>query len=290
MRAPAPGRFSNAAGEADPRAEAGRASAWLRSGVERLLIGIGVILIGLPLALTLYLSLFNETLITFPPRGYTLGWYRAIIPNFGGPLLVSTELAAIAVALSLLLGIPAAIGLNRHRSRLTSVIATLLLAPITFPDIALSLAIYLFLVLIEQLTTLAFVGFGGLVAAHTLITTPWVVRLCLASLANHDAAAEDAASSLGARPITVIRRVTLPAMRPGIVAAGLFAFIVSFDNLAMALFLAAPGVTTLPVAVLEYLEYHIDPLVAAVAVTQMLLIGGALLVLDRFVRIQRAVR
>lgn len=262
----------------------------LRSLAVNVLVAIGIILIGLPLALTLYLSLFDETLITFPPRGYTLGWYRAIIPNFGGPLLVSAELAVASVAASLLLGVPAAIGLFRYRSRLTSVLATLLLAPITFPDIALSLALYIFLVLVEQLTTLAFVGFTGLVLAHTLITTPWVVRLCLAGLANHDAAAEDAASSLGARPVTVIRRVTLPAMRSGIVAAALFAFIVSFDNLAMALFLAAPGVTTLPVAVLEYLEYHIDPLVAAVAVAQMLLIGAALLVLDRFVRIRRAVR
>ena len=76
----------------------------------------------------------------------------------------------------------------------------------------------------------------------------------------------------------------------GIVAAGLFAFIISFDNLAMALFLAAPGITTLPVAILQYLEYHIDPLVAAVAVAQMVIIGALLLVLDRFVRIAKVVR
>jgi len=79
-------------------------------------------------------------------------------------------------------------------------------------------------------------------------------------------------------------------MRQGIIAAGLFAFIASFGNLEMALFLVAPGVTTLPVAVLQYLEYHIDPLVASVAVAQMVLVGVVLVVLDRFVRLGQVVR
>ncbi len=254
------------------------------------LIFVGGVLIGLPLALTLYLSIFDEKLIAFPPRGYTLSWYPAIIPNFGGPLLISFELALLAVAGSLLLGIPAGIALSQHRSRTTAIIGTLLLAPIAFPGIALSLAIFIYLVLIEQHTGLGLAGFWGLVLAHLLITVPWVVRLCVASLANHDRAAEEAASSLGASPLMVIWRVTLPAMRAGIIAAALFAFIISFDNLEMALFLAAPGVTTLPVSILEYLEYHIDPLVAAVAVVQIVEIGILLLVLDRFARLTTVAR
>jgi putative spermidine/putrescine transport system permease protein len=261
-----------------------------RKFAVNLLVLIGAASIGLPLLLTLYLSLFNEKLVTYPPRGYTLAWYPAIIPNFGAPLLFSFELALAAVAGSLILGVPAGIALSRRRSALTTAIAALLLAPIAFPAIALSLAVFVFLVLIEQATGFDFVGFWGLVLAHVLITVPWVVRLCLASLANHDRAAEDAAASLGARPVTVILRVTLPAMRGGIVAAGLFAFIISFDNLEMALFLAAPGTTTLPVAILEYLEYHIDPLVAAVAVAQMVVVGTVLLVLDRLVRLTAVVQ
>lgn len=170
-------------------------------------------------------------------------------------------------------------------------ISTLLLAPLTVPGIALGLATYLFLVLIEIWTGLALTGsLPGLILAHLVITMPWVVRLCVASLVNHDRAAEEAATSLGARPLMVIWRVTLPAMRQGIIAAGLFAFIFSFGNLEMALFLVAPGVTTLPVAILEYLEYHIDPLVAAVAVAQMIMVGGLMLILDRFVRLGQVVR
>jgi putative spermidine/putrescine transport system permease protein len=255
------------------------------------LIACGLLVIFVPMVLTLYLSVFNEKLILFPPRGYTLDWYGAILPNFGGAIGVTIELAAASVIGSLLIGVPAGIALSRYRLRGVGVVSALLLAPLTVPGIALGLAIYLFLVLVEIKTAWPLTGsLLGLVLAHLLVTTPWVVRLSLAALTNHDPAAEEAATSLGARPLTVIWRVTLPAMRQGIVAAGLFAFIFSFGNLEMALFLVAPGVTTLPVAVLQYLEYHIDPLVAAVAVAQMVLVGAVLVVLDRFVRLGQVVR
>jgi putative spermidine/putrescine transport system permease protein len=255
------------------------------------LIACGAILIIVPLLLTLYLSVFDEKLILFPPRGYTLAWYPAIVPNFGKAAMTSLKLGALSVAGSLAFGIPAGIGLARHRFRGRGAIATLLLAPLTMPGIALGLAIFVALVAIdEQLGSAVTGSMIGLVLAHIMITTPWVVRLCLASLTNHDRAAEEAAGSLGAGPLTVIWRVTLPAMRAGIVAAALFAFVISFENLELALFLTSPGVTTLPVAVLQYLEYHIDPLVSAVAVAQIAAVAVLLLVLDRFVRLGQVVR
>ncbi|MGH7159785.1 MAG: ABC transporter permease [Acetobacteraceae bacterium] len=269
--------------------EGGLAGRAARVGIGAL-IAAGLLFIFVPLALTLYLSVFDEKLILFPPRGYTLAWYPAIIPHFGGAIATSLELAIGAVIGSLVIGIPAGIALSRYRFRGHGIISTLLLAPLTVPGIALGLATYLFLVLIEIQTGWPLTGsLIGLILAHLLITMPWVVRLVMASLANHDRSAEEAATSLGARATTVIWRVTLPAMRQGIIAAGLLAFILSFGNLELALFLVAPGVTTLPVAVLEYLEYHIDPLIAAVAVGEMLLVGVLLLVLDRFVRLAEVV-
>jgi putative spermidine/putrescine transport system permease protein len=255
------------------------------------LIAGGAALIIVPLILTLYLSLFDEKLILFPPRGYTLDWYPAIVPNFGKAIVTSLKLGALSVGGSLLLGIPAGIGLARYRFRGRGAVSTLLLAPLTVPGIALGLAIFVALVAIDEQLGSALTGsIVGLVLAHIMITTPWVVRLCLASLTNHDPAAEEAAASLGAGPLTVIWRVTLPAMRAGIIAAALFAFVISFENLELALFLTSPGVTTLPVAVLQYLEYHIDPLVSAVAVAQIIAVAALLLVLDRFVRLGQVVR
>ncbi len=259
--------------------------------VMLVLIVCGAILIVMPLLLTLYLSLFDEKLILFPPRGYTLEWYSAIVPNFGGAIVTSLKLGMLAVFGSLALGVPAGIGLARHRFRGRGVISTLLLAPLTVPAIALGLAIYVALVALDEQFGSTLTGsMAGLVLAHIMITTPWVVRLCLASLTNHDRAAEEAAASLGAGPLMVIWRVTLPAMRSGIIAAALFAFVISFENLELALFLTGPGVTTLPVAVLQYLEYHIDPLVSAVAVAQIVVVAALLLVLDRFVRLGQMVR
>ena len=256
----------------------------------RALVAAGLVVIFLPLLLTLYLSVFDETLISFPPKGYTLRWYAGIIPTFGAALWTSLLTALGATATSLLAGVPAAIGLTRHRFPGRAAVSTLLLAPLTLPGVAIGLGIFVGAVLIEERTEWALGGSAGLlVAAHVIITLPWVVRLCLAALANTDRAAEEAAASLGAPPWRVIWRVTLPAMRGGIVAGALFAFIVSFENLEMTLFLTAPGLTTLPISVLSYLQYHIDPLVAAVAVAQVVLVGGALLLLDRFVPVTRAV-
>jgi putative spermidine/putrescine transport system permease protein len=250
------------------------------------LLATGGAVIFLPLVLTVYLSLFDEQIIVFPPRGYTLHWYGLVASQFGAAIWTSLRIALAAVALSLLVGVPAGIGLSRYRFRGRDALSTFLLSPLTVPGIAIGLAIYVLAVWIEERTDIALAGsIRLLVMAHLLITMPWVVRLCLASLTNHERTTEEAAASLGAGPAMVIWRVTLPAMRPGIVAAALFAFIVSFENLEINLFLVAPGVNTLPVAVLQYLQYHIDPLVAAVAVAQIAVVGAALLLLDRFVRI-----
>jgi len=274
-----------------PEHAPGRGVAWLeRTGIG-LLLWVGIALIAVPLLLTLYLSVFDEKLILFPPHAYTLSWYAAILPNFADPIITSVELGAAAVCGSVLLGVPAGIALSRYRFRGRGAVSTLLLAPLTVPGIALGLAIYVMLVAIDEQSGSMITGsMTGLVLAHIMIATPWMVRLCLASLANHERSAEEAAASLGANPLAVIWRVTLPAMRSGIIAGALFAFVISFENLELALFLTSPGVTTLPVAVLQYLEYHIDPLVSAVAVAQTVGIAALLLVLDRFMRLGRIVR
>ncbi|WP_162530378.1 ABC transporter permease [Rhodovastum atsumiense] len=257
----------------------------------RLLAAVGAVAIFLPLVLTLYLSVFDETLISFPPRGYTLAWYGRILDEFGAAIWTSLQVAAITVVLALCIGVPAGIGLSRYRFPGREVLSTLLLAPLTVPGVALGLGLYVFAVWVEMGTGLALSGsFGFLVSAHVLITLPWVVRLCLAGLVNHDRATEEAAANLGASPLRVIWRVTLPAMRSGIAAAALFAFIVSFENLDMTIFLVSPGMNTLSNATLQYLAYHIDPLVAAVAVVQMLVISAVLILLDRLVRLGQVMR
>ncbi|WP_141211540.1 ABC transporter permease, partial [Brucella grignonensis] len=116
---------------------------------------------------------------------------------------------------------------------------------------------------------------------------PWVLRLVIASLSGLDPAVEEASLSLGASRVVTFFRITLPIIKPGIVAGGLFAFIFSFGDLEKSLLLVGPGRSTLPIAMLNYLEFRTDPTIMSVATIQILIIGAALIISDRYVRLSR---
>ncbi|ONG44693.1 hypothetical protein BKE38_27530 [Pseudoroseomonas deserti] len=257
-----------------------------------LLGGFGVVLMLLPLLMTIYISSIADSVLAFPPDGHSLAWYARLgeFPKFGQALGTSLRIAAMATLGSLALGIPASIALVRHRFPGRGLLNVLLLSPLTVPGVVIGLALYVLMVEVEIRSEVALIGSDGmLVLAHLLITIPWVVRLCVANLLQLDRAIEEAAANLGASPRQVLWRVTLPMMRQGIVAAGLFAFIISFENIELTLFLISPGVITLPIAVLQYLEYRADPLVAAVVVVQTAVIALLLVLLDRYVRLSKVV-
>jgi len=245
-----------------------------------------------PLLFVTWLAFFRQEIPSFPPEGYSLRWFLAIADNdrFVAGFLLSLELAVIATGIGLLLGLPAALALARFRFQGQEIASSTLLMPLIVPGIVLGIALYVFQVEAEIATGLPLLGsLGGLIAGHVLIVIPWTVRLVSASLAGLDRSIEEAAQSLGADHWVTFRRVTLPAIRPGVVAAALFSFVASFGNLEMSLFLVGPGRTTLPIAIIQYLEWKIDPTIAAVSVLQIGLIGAAMLVTDRFVRISRMV-
>ena len=246
----------------------------------------------LPLFFVIWLSFFRQEIPSFPPEGYSLQWYRTVPSNdrFVSGFMLSLQVAVIATVIGLAIGVPAAVRLSRARFLGREAVNSLLLLPLVVPGIVLGIALYVFQVEAEIATEWQIIGsLGGLVAGHVLIVIPWTVRLVTASLAGMDRSIEEAAMSLGADRLTTFRRVTMPAILPGIVAAALFGFISSFGNLEMSLFLVGPGRTTLPIAILQYLEWKIDPTIAAVSVLQILFIGGAMLLTDRFVKISRVV-
>jgi putative spermidine/putrescine transport system permease protein len=251
----------------------------------------------LPIAFVIWLSVFAQELPVFPPQGYSLRWFGAIFEHrqFVAGFVTSLQVGTVATLTGLALGVPAALALARMQGGAARGLNQLLLLPLVVPGVVLGTALYIFHVEAEILAygqghSLAVIGsLGGLVAAHVLIVIPWTVRLVLASLAGLDRSVEEAALNLGATPWVAFRRVTLPMIRPGIVAAALFGFVMSFGNLEMSLFLVGPGRTTLPIAILQYLEWKLDPTIAAVSVLQMIVIATALLVTDRYVRLARVV-
>jgi putative spermidine/putrescine transport system permease protein len=245
-----------------------------------------------PLLTVTWLSFFRQEIPAVPPQGYSLQWYASIAGNdrFVDGFLLSLELALGATAIGLAVGVPAALGLSRLEFPGREMVNNLLLLPLVVPGVVLGTALYVFHVETELATGLPILGsLLGLMSGHVLIVVPWIVRLVMASLAGFDRTLEEAAQNLGADRFTTFRRITLPAILPGVVAGALFGFVASFGNLEMSLFLVGPGRTTLPIAILQYLEWKIDPSIAAVSVVQIALIGTAMLVTDRFVKVGRVV-
>jgi putative spermidine/putrescine transport system permease protein len=256
--------------------------------------GVGAVfaVVLLPMAAVVWLSFFDEQIVSFPPPGYTLHWYvnAWARPQFARGFILSLEVALVAALIGVSFGTAAAYALVRSPFRGQGVVSGLLLGPLAVPGVVLSTALYVLFVQIDNAIDLQIVAtLPGLVLAHALLTIPWTVRLVAASLTGLDRHAEEAAANLGARPLTVFRRVTLPLMRPGIVAASLFSFIQSFENLELSLLLVGPGRSTLPVEMLTYLEFRVDPTLAAVATAQIVLLGVLMLVADRFVSLSRVV-
>ena len=253
-------------------------------------LALGFIL--LPLIFVTWLAFFAQEIPSFPPEGYSLKWFGAIAGNrnFTLGFITSLQVAIAATALGIALGAPASLILARRKFVGSAALHQLLLLPLVVPGVVMGTSIYVFQIETEIATGLPILGsIAGLIAGHTLVVIPWTVRLITASLAGVDRAVEEAAQSLGADQWTTFFRVTLPTIRPGIVAAALFGFVTSFGNLEMSLFLIGPGRITLPIAILQYLEWKIDPTVAAVSVLQIVLIGAAMIITDRFVKLSRVV-
>ena len=246
----------------------------------------------LPIFFVCWLSFFKNEILSFPPEGYTLRWFAALWlqPQFADGFATSLEVAMLAMLGGLAVGIPASLALVRSELPLRETLNTLLLSPLVVPGIVIGTALYFFLIDVEIATELPLTGsMAGLVFGHILITIPWTVRLIAANLVGIDRAIEEAAMNLGADRLRTVLKVTLPVIRPGVVAAALFSFVVSFGNLELSLFLVSPGETTLPIAILQYLEWKIDPTIAAVSLIQIAIVATAMVATNRFVRLSQVV-
>jgi putative spermidine/putrescine transport system permease protein len=214
-------------------------------------------------------SAFGPTgYLAFPPHGLTLHWFARALqdPRYIQAFLTSLLVAACSTVLALMLGLPAAYALARYRIPLRSVIETVLMLPLVLPALVLSIALTLWFSRIGFTA-----GTPRLVLAHLVLCTPYVIRVALPVLQRLDVALEEAAQNLGASPVSTFLLVTLPAIRPGAIAAAVLAFIISFDELDLAIFLADPRSPTLPVVVYSSVQLGIDPTIGAVSAMLVLL-------------------
>ncbi len=245
----------------------------------------------LPLVFIIWMSFFSNKILSFPPEGYTLEWYARAwdLADFRDGFFLSMRMSLISTAISLALGLPASFALARGRFPGRDAINTILMSPLMVPGIVSGGALFVFFLEIEFLTDVIIAGSSlGLIIAYSLIGLPWMVRLVTTSLIGVNPSIEEAARSLGAGPLTVFFRITLPVIKPGLIAGSLFAFVNAFIDLEKSLFLVGPDHTTLQIALLNYLEWTFDSTIGAVATVQIALVAALLIITDHYVKLSRA--
>jgi putative spermidine/putrescine transport system permease protein len=211
--------------------------------------------------------------LQFPPPGPSLQWFRHFLADrtWTNALITSLKVGCGAAALATIAGTAAAIALDDWTFRGKTVLGFILLAPLVLPVVIVGIAAYTFFVAIHWYGSLA-----ALMATHAVLGLPYVLLLVLAALSRQDPRIRLAALSLGATPWRVFLEITFPLVIPGILSGTILAFVISFDDVVAATFLANVRTTTLPMRMFQAVESELDPTIAAVST---LLIGFATVVL-----------
>lgn len=246
-----------------------------------LLLAWGILLfLMLPVLAVIPLSFNAEPFLSYPLAGVSLRWYEAVLtsPQWMGALRSSLIVGAATVLIATPLGTLAAFGLVRRKMPGAHLLMGLLLLPMALPVVVVALALYMFLTRIGLANS-----YAGLIISHVVLATPFVLVTVTASLAGFDFTQIRAAASLGARPLRVFFLVTLPQIAPGVATGAIFAFITSWDEVVVALFVAGPGQRTLPRQMFAGLREQLDPSIMVVA-TIMIVISVLLVALGFLLR------
>ncbi len=221
-----------------------------------------------PILAIVPLSFNAEPYFTYPMPGLSLRWYEDFFGNerWTGALFLSIKLAITVTIVSTALGTMAALGLSRAHLPARSVILGILLLPMIVPVIVVAVAVFMSFGYFGLIGT-----FTGLALAHTALATPFVVIAVTSTLTNFDWSLQRAAQGLGAPPVTVFRRVILPLILPGVISGALFAFVTSFDEVVVALFLSSAEQRTLPKQMFSGIREMISPTITAAATVQVVL-------------------
>ncbi len=245
-----------------PRTRRTRAKPAFATIVMWVLVAIILIYLVFPVFIVVPVSFSSAKYLQFPPPGWSLQWYQNYLerPGWVPATFVSIRVAVITTILATVLGTAASLALVRGRFPGKSAVNSFIVSPLVVPGIIVAIGIYFFYAQVKLVGNPL-----GLALAHTALALPFVVTNVTATLHGFDERLEYAAMNLGANRWQTFWRVTLPIIRPGVLAGALFAFITSFDELIVALFVSGTGAVTLPRKMWDSLRQEIDPTIAAVS-------------------------
>ena len=232
----------------------------------------------LPLIIIVVTSFGTEAIITFPIKGFTIDWYIMALTSkaFMSSLQLSLIIGVVATLIALIVGIPSAYVLSRDRFKGKKFLNTFFLSPTLIPGIVVGYSIFQMIVVNLRLPIIP-----GLIIGHFLISVPYVIRVVGSSMEQVDVSIEEAAWTLGCTKKRAFVTVLLPNITSGIFAAFMLAFVNSFNNVPVSMFLSGPGVTMLPTTLLSYMEFNYDPSVSALSVILMFVTIGVMVVIEK---------
>ncbi len=260
-------------------------SAAARYGMGFLVTAIYAFLLA-PVLIIVFTSFNPTNANTFPPTGFSLRWYGTFLETSGftDAFRFSMWLGAIAAVGATVIGFLSAYAIVRFLGRRREAGQSLALLPVMIPHILISISLLL------ALTIVPFPELGGLIVGHIIICLPFTIAGITASLEGVDEQLELAAMTLGASRLRTLWEVVIPLIAPGLLSALIFAFIVSFGDVYIALFLSGPGRTTLPIEIFSYMQWESTPVVAAITTVQILMIVALGLVVERLVGLRKIMR
>lgn len=237
-----------------------------------------------PIAVVCLVAFTPEGYISIPTTHFSLRWFAAVfhdarfIQAFG----LSSLLAACSATISVAFALPAALGIVRYEFPGKAALTNFLLSPLLIPHLVLGVA------LLKFFSDLNIRGsFVTMLIAHVVIVLPFALRMIVAATVGLAQSVENAALSLGAGRLTVLRRITVPAVAPGLASGWIISFITSFDELTMSIFIASPSLQTLPVRLYSKMDDGIDPFVAAVSALLVLFAVVSMIILDKLFKLER---
>lgn len=254
----------------------------MKKKTPKWLLGVYVTLVYIflmaPVIVVLGSSLTNTDYVVFPPQGLTLRWYKELFQHqeFIDSFLLSLGVAFGTTFISTIIGTMASLALVRHQFRGKEVLTNFFGSPMVIPTVVFGIALLQYF---SKIGVTA--GPLALVLGHIILTVPYVMRLVVASLTGFNRSIEQAAMNLGATPLQVFMKITLPVIKSGIIAGAVFSFITSFDDLTVALFIVSTDVVTLPVRIFSYIQYQYDPIITSVSSVIILLTIILIFVIER---------
>lgn len=235
-----------------------------------------------PVLLTVLVSFNGSFFIEVPPKSYSFEWYRNIsaINKIGQATLISFSIALAAGIIVTVLGLLAALAIVRTPFPGKAAVTAFMLSPVTVPIVAIGIALVQFFIRLDIAFT-----WVSLLIGHVVLVAAYPVRTVVASLTLSNPRIEEAAQSLGANPLTTFFTVTLPQLKPGLISGFLFAFLISFDNYPISIFLVRGGITTMPIEVFNYINQNLDPTPAAFSTLYIVAVTLVIWVVERRYRV-----